>query len=255
MFCTNCGREIPDGVRFCTECGSPVVTRPAGAQAGETARMPSPDPGRPVASAAPPAERPLPAGRHDRRPRRQAPVWAVVLAATCAILACAGTVAAFVLLGGFSPVGGEPEGQAQVVEGEPGEAEPSTGEVVAAVDEPGSEAAAEPEDEPEAVPALEAAPAPEAEPVASEISPYWGVWVGAFSHLENAQDRMADASANGLPSPRIEMSSDWSNLNQAGYYVVSVGRCGSQAEAEALLAEAQAYYADAYVKYTGDYQG
>ncbi len=28
MFCTNCGKEIPDGASFCTSCGSPVKITP-----------------------------------------------------------------------------------------------------------------------------------------------------------------------------------------------------------------------------------
>ena len=24
MFCPNCGKEIPDGSRFCTQCGNPT---------------------------------------------------------------------------------------------------------------------------------------------------------------------------------------------------------------------------------------
>ena len=36
MFCTNCGREIPDGSRFCTDCGTPVGQAPAGGQQDRT---------------------------------------------------------------------------------------------------------------------------------------------------------------------------------------------------------------------------
>ena len=25
MFCTTCGRELPDGAKFCTNCGAPVA--------------------------------------------------------------------------------------------------------------------------------------------------------------------------------------------------------------------------------------
>ena len=24
MFCTNCGKQVPDGAAFCTNCGTPV---------------------------------------------------------------------------------------------------------------------------------------------------------------------------------------------------------------------------------------
>lgn len=29
MFCTNCGKPLPDGVRFCTSCGAPVEAEPS----------------------------------------------------------------------------------------------------------------------------------------------------------------------------------------------------------------------------------
>lgn len=29
MFCTRCGKELKEGVRFCTNCGAPVKARPA----------------------------------------------------------------------------------------------------------------------------------------------------------------------------------------------------------------------------------
>ena len=30
MFCTNCGKELPDGTKFCTKCGKPVRQPPTG---------------------------------------------------------------------------------------------------------------------------------------------------------------------------------------------------------------------------------
>ena len=135
MFCTNCGKEIPDGARFCTECGAQTGSGSAGATAGETVRMPSSAQERSVAPASVPVESPLPASvesplpadRRDRRSRRQAPGWAVAVAATCAVLACGGAVAAFALLGGLSAIGEEPEGQVRVVAEQPGAPEPAQG--------------------------------------------------------------------------------------------------------------------------------
>lgn len=34
MFCRNCGKEIPNGFRFCAECGTPIEN--ASAPATET---------------------------------------------------------------------------------------------------------------------------------------------------------------------------------------------------------------------------
>lgn len=33
MFCTNCGKELPDGTKFCTKCGKPVRQPPTGQDA------------------------------------------------------------------------------------------------------------------------------------------------------------------------------------------------------------------------------
>lgn len=59
------------------------------------------------------------------------------------------------------------------------------------------------------------APEPEAESTTTGTAPFWGVWIGAFSYPENAEEHMA----------------------------------------EAALRQARQHYADAYVKYSGKYQG
>ena len=44
-FCTHCGREIPDGVRFCTECGiSAAANLPPAAPVPPERRRPAPSP-------------------------------------------------------------------------------------------------------------------------------------------------------------------------------------------------------------------
>ena len=50
-------------------------------------------------------------------------------------------------------------------------------------------------------------------------------------------------------------SADWTNLNQAGYWVVTCGANTSEADAQAVLSQALTYYGDAYVKYSGSWQG
>ena len=205
---------------------------------------------RSVAPASVPVESPLPADRRDRRSRRQAPAWAVAIAATCAVLACGGAVAAFALLGGLSATGEEPEGQVRVVAEQPGAPEPAPVEEVAAEDEP----AAEPEPAPEPDPASEATTSPEpaaATEAAAQDEAFWGVWIGAFSERQNAQERADLASGLGFSDVRIEFSGDWAELNQAGYYVVSVGTYSSQTQAEGALSSAQRHFSDAYVKYSG----
>lgn len=185
-------------------------------------------------------ESPLPADRHDRRHRRQAPAWAVAIAATCAVLACGGAVAAFALLGGLSATGEEPEGQVRVVAEQPGAPEPAPVEEVAEEDEPAAK--------PEPDPAPEATTSPEP---AAQDKAFWGVWIGAFSERKNAQERADLAGELGFSDVRIEFSGDWAELNQAGYYVVSVGTYSSQTQAEGALSSAQRHFSDAYVKYSG----
>ena len=84
---------------------------------------------------------------------------------------------------------------------------------------------------------------------------FWGVWIGAFGSYENAQKRVAEANAAGLPA-QIFMSTDWSNLQQTGYYVVSAGTYGDEATAREVLERAKsAGFGDAWVRNTGNYQG
>lgn len=44
MFCNNCGSSIPDGVRFCTNCGHPVAQAPAQQPAQQPYQQPAPQP-------------------------------------------------------------------------------------------------------------------------------------------------------------------------------------------------------------------
>ena len=42
MFCTNCGKELPDGSAFCTNCGMKISSDPAKGQ-DYTAQAPQPE--------------------------------------------------------------------------------------------------------------------------------------------------------------------------------------------------------------------
>lgn len=69
-FCTNCGKEIAEGVAFCTECGASVNTR-APAPAPKPAEQTIPTP-RPIVQAA--QEPPAPSVQPSRQPE---PTWSV----------------------------------------------------------------------------------------------------------------------------------------------------------------------------------
>ena len=42
MFCTNCGKEIPEGDRYCTHCGAPAVP-PAKQEKEPVTPLPNPN--------------------------------------------------------------------------------------------------------------------------------------------------------------------------------------------------------------------
>lgn len=88
------------------------------------------------------------------------------------------------------------------------------------------------------------------------VQPFWGVWIGAFKHLESAEEYAAEARNDGYSYAAVYVSSDWSNLNAETWYVVSIDQAVSQGDAEqaALIAQ-QKGYDGAYAKYTGDYIG
>ena len=39
MFCTHCGKELPDDARFCTGCGTPITEEGVKTKKEETAEM------------------------------------------------------------------------------------------------------------------------------------------------------------------------------------------------------------------------
>ncbi|MDD5667959.1 MAG: zinc ribbon domain-containing protein, partial [Actinomycetota bacterium] len=79
MFCDECGKELPDGSRFCKFCGTDLTGKPQGAgpPQGETPAVPPPPPYQ--APAAPPSQvaapaPPVPAG-HSARPWWKNPLF------------------------------------------------------------------------------------------------------------------------------------------------------------------------------------
>lgn len=44
MFCPNCGKQLPDGVRFCTGCGTPLADEPVREHYAPAAAQPAPAP-------------------------------------------------------------------------------------------------------------------------------------------------------------------------------------------------------------------
>ena len=85
-------------------------------------------------------------------------------------------------------------------------------------------------------------------------TPFYGVWCMASKTYEDIQRAAKSLSAEGFLA-KVYVSTDWSNLNPEFWYVMSAGTYSSEEAAKAALPHAQKFYPDAYVKYTGDYQG
>lgn len=83
---------------------------------------------------------------------------------------------------------------------------------------------------------------------------FYGIWCDAAKTEAEALERARNVSATGF-SPEIFITSDWSNLNPVTWYVITAGVYSSEAEASAALPGVQTFYPDAYIKYSGNWQG
>lgn len=73
---------------------------------------------------------------------------------------------------------------------------------------------------------------------------------------ENDAIRFADTLSSSGITATVFVSTDWSNLNQEKFYVVSAGAYSTEDEAnEALKTVQNLGYSSAYVKYSGDFLG
>ena len=89
----------------------------------------------------------------------------------------------------------------------------------------------------------------------TEQDPFFGLWVGAYTKRSDAEALAAKLEDAGLPASYV-YSCDWENLNKDPYYCVTIGRSGSEPEAQAYTEDAKkAGFAKAYVKYTGERLG
>lgn len=137
MFCTNCGKKIPDDLRFCTFCGAPTRRGASDASAPAPAPAPAETPAAPSdepPAVMPPVEAPAPAmpdaGAPEQPRRSKAPVIAAV---SCAVVILGGAGVAAALTGGFGLLGDKG---------------PAASEVTQTYEEPDEEPEAEqPEDE------------------------------------------------------------------------------------------------------------
>ena len=93
MFCTNCGKELPEGVRFCTGCGRPVAEQPHSQQnTFQDAQEPVQD----TLYAEEPAFTPVPKPEAPKKPKRRRAVWPWILGLVLLLLAGAVCAVLFV---------------------------------------------------------------------------------------------------------------------------------------------------------------
>ncbi|MCR5094639.1 MAG: SPOR domain-containing protein [Lachnospiraceae bacterium] len=85
--------------------------------------------------------------------------------------------------------------------------------------------------------------------------PFYGVWCAAYVTRADAQQAANRLIGYGFDA-RVILTSEWSNLNQKPYYAVTAGTFDSKAAAaEALETAKSSGFANAYVKFSGDYEG
>ena len=88
----------------------------------------------------------------------------------------------------------------------------------------------------------------------SSISPFYGIWCGAAKTEAEAQKQAKKIRENGFDA-QVFVTTDWSNLNTEKWYVITAGIYGTKEAASAVLQDVQRVCSDAYIKYTGNWQG
>jgi uncharacterized protein YjdB len=85
-------------------------------------------------------------------------------------------------------------------------------------------------------------------------SPFYGIWCTATKNYSNAKKAAYNLQNKGFDAEVI-LTTDWSNLNTERWYVVTAGIYSTRSNANAALSSVRTIYPDAYVKFTGEWQG
>ena len=85
--------------------------------------------------------------------------------------------------------------------------------------------------------------------------PFYGIWCIASKELSDAETFVKETLMKKGIEGAIFVTTDWENLNTEKWYVVTAGIYGSKEAAQNKLEAVQRIYADAYVKYSGEYIG
>ena len=88
----------------------------------------------------------------------------------------------------------------------------------------------------------------------SSISPFYGIWCGAAKTEAEAQKQAKKIREDGFDA-QVFVTTDWSNLNTEKWYVITAGTYGTKEAASAVLQDVQKVCSDAYLKYSGNWQG
>lgn len=82
--------------------------------------------------------------------------------------------------------------------------------------------------------------------------PFYGIWVGASPEEGAMEQLQKEAVENGFDA-HIFVTTDWDNLSDKKLYVLAAGVYTTEEVAKEDLPEVQNVYADAYIKYSGEY--
>ena len=85
--------------------------------------------------------------------------------------------------------------------------------------------------------------------------PFYGIWCFASKNYDSAEKIAENLNNLGYNNATVLLSTDWSNLNPERWYVVTAGLYPDKSAANASLADVKSIYSDAYIKYSGDWQG
>lgn len=88
----------------------------------------------------------------------------------------------------------------------------------------------------------------------SSTTPFYGIWCEAYKSQSVAQSAISKYVNKGVDA-KVFVTTDWSNLNSKKWYIISAGVYSSKEEAKAALPKIQNQYPDAYIKYSGSWQG
>lgn len=88
----------------------------------------------------------------------------------------------------------------------------------------------------------------------SNHAPFYGVWCGATRTEAEAQEQAEIVRGDGFEA-QIFVTTDWSNLNPIKCYGIAAGVYPSEYEATVALPSIKEIYPDAYIKYSGNWQG